>query len=49
MAIASAVLLVLIFVLGGKPYYVGALFTFLFAAGSVPLGRWLERGRRGLR
>ena len=45
-AIASALLLVLIFVLGGKPYYVGALFTFLFAAGSVPLGRWLERGRR---
>ncbi len=48
-AIASALLLVLIFVLGGKPYYVGALFTFLFAAGSVPLGRWLERGRRRLR
>jgi hypothetical protein len=48
-AIASALLLVLIFALGGKPYYVGALFTFLFAAGSVPLGRWLERGRRGLR
>ena len=43
-AIASALLLVLIFVLGGKPYYAAAMFTFLFAAGSVPLGRWLERG-----
>ena len=25
------------FVLGGKPYYPGAVFTFLFAAGAVPL------------
>jgi hypothetical protein len=32
---------VLQFVLGGKPYYPGAAFTFLLAAGSVPLEGWL--------
>ena len=26
---------------GGKAYYPGAVYTFLFAAGSVPIGRWL--------
>src|ERR1019366_7836683 len=35
------VALAIYFVLGGKPYYPGAVFTFLFAAGSVPLERWL--------
>ena len=37
------------FVLGGKPYYPGAAYTFLFAAGSVPAGRWLaaHRSRAG--
>ncbi len=40
-AIACAVTLVAYFALGGKPYYPGAVFTFLFAAGSVPLERWL--------
>jgi Dolichyl-phosphate-mannose-protein mannosyltransferase len=40
-AIACAVAIGLQFVLGGKPYYPGAAFTFLFAAGSVPLERWL--------
>jgi hypothetical protein len=29
------------FVLGGKPYYPGAVYTYLLAAGSVPLERWL--------
>jgi hypothetical protein len=27
--------------LGGKPYYPGAVYTFVFAAGSVPIGRWV--------
>ncbi len=44
-AIACAILLALIFVLGGKPYYNGAIFVFLFAAGSVPLERWLSARR----
>ena len=34
-------MIVLQFVLGGKPYYSGAVYTFLFAAGSVPIGRWV--------
>ena len=42
-AIAAPAVLVLFFVLGGKPYYPGGVFTFLFAAGSVPAGRWLAR------
>jgi hypothetical protein len=45
LAIACAIELVLIFALGGKPYYNGAIFVFLFAAGSVPLERWLSRRR----
>ena len=44
-AIGCAVVLVLIFVLGGKPYYGGASYVFLFAAGSVPLERWLSARR----
>ena len=32
--------------LGGKPYYPGGAYTFLFAAGCVPAERWL-RARRG--
>src|SRR6266702_6231274 len=36
-AIGCAIAGVLIFVLGGKPYYAGAIYLFLFAAGSVPL------------
>lgn len=44
-AIASAAAIAIFFVLGGKPYYPGGVFTFLFAAGSVPLERWLA-GRR---
>ena len=40
-ALACVIVIVLQFVLGGKPYYPGAAYTFLFAAGSVPIGRWL--------
>jgi hypothetical protein len=51
LAIASAVVIALFFVLGGKPYYPGGVFTFLFAAGAVPLERRLARRprRHGLR
>ena len=44
-AIACVVAIVLQFVLGGKAYYPGAAYTFLFAAGSVPLERWLAARR----
>jgi hypothetical protein len=40
-AIACVAVIALQFVLGGKPYYPGAAFTFLLAAGSVPLEGWL--------
>jgi hypothetical protein len=40
-AIACVIAIVLQFVLGGKPYYPGAAYTFLLAAGCVPLERWL--------
>lgn len=53
--IACAAVLVLQFVLGGKPYYPGGIYVFLFAAGAVPagarltarppLGRWALGGR----
>ncbi|HEY7016709.1 MAG TPA: glycosyltransferase family 39 protein [Streptosporangiaceae bacterium] len=46
-AIACAIAIGLQFVLGGKPYYPGAVYTFLFAAGAVPLENWLAR-RRGV-
>jgi dolichyl-phosphate-mannose-protein mannosyltransferase len=39
--IACVIAIVLQFVLGGKPYYPGGAYTFLFAAGCVPLERWL--------
>jgi Dolichyl-phosphate-mannose-protein mannosyltransferase len=42
-ALAWAVAIALQFVLGGKAYYPGAAFTFLLAAGCVPLERWLAR------
>jgi hypothetical protein len=54
-AIGCVIAIALQFVLGGKSYYPGAAFTFLFAAGSVPLERWLAarkplaRGVWGLR
>ena len=40
-AIACVIVIALQFVLGGKPYYPGGAFTFLLAAGSVPLARRL--------
>jgi Dolichyl-phosphate-mannose-protein mannosyltransferase len=39
--IACVIAIATQFVLGGKAYYPGAAYTFLFAAGSVPLERWL--------
>jgi 4-amino-4-deoxy-L-arabinose transferase-like glycosyltransferase len=46
-AIACVTVIALQFVLGGKPYYAGAAFTFLLAAGCVPLERRLVLpGRR---
>src|SRR5690242_18898872 len=44
-AIGCVAVIALQFVLGGKPYYAGAAFTFLLAAGCVPLERRLA-GRR---
>jgi hypothetical protein len=44
-AIACVIAVLLQFVLGGKPYYPGAAFTFLLAAGAVPLERWLAARR----
>jgi hypothetical protein len=43
--LACVIVIALQFVLGGKPYYPGAAFTFLLAAGCVPLERWLARRR----
>jgi hypothetical protein len=40
-ALACAITIAAQFVLGGKAYYSGAAFTFLLAAGCVPLERWL--------
>jgi Dolichyl-phosphate-mannose-protein mannosyltransferase len=44
-ALACAITIAAQFVLGGKPYYSGAAFTFLLAAGCVPLERWLAARR----
>jgi len=41
-AIACGITVVLQFVLGGKPYYAGGAYTFLFAAGAIPAERWLR-------
>jgi hypothetical protein len=43
--VACAIVIVLQFVLGGKAYYPGAAYTFLLAAGCVPLERWLAARR----
>jgi 4-amino-4-deoxy-L-arabinose transferase-like glycosyltransferase len=45
-ALACAIAIVAQFVLGGKAYYPGAAFTFLLAAGCVPLERWLAARKR---
>ncbi len=42
--IGAALTILLAFILGGKPYYSGGAYTVLFAAGSVPAGRWLFPG-----
>jgi hypothetical protein len=44
-AIACITAIGLQFVVGGKAYYPGAAYTFLLAAGSVPLERWLVTRR----
>ena len=44
-AIGCGLAVLLQFVLGGKPYYPGAAYTFLLAAGCVPLERWLAARR----
>jgi hypothetical protein len=41
LGLACAIVIVLQFVLGGKPYYPGGAYTFLFAAGAVATERWL--------
>jgi Dolichyl-phosphate-mannose-protein mannosyltransferase len=45
LAIACLIVIALQFVLGGKAYYPGGVYTFLFAAGAVPLGRRLAARR----
>jgi hypothetical protein len=49
LAVACGLAVVLQFVLGGKPYYPGAAYTFLLAAGCVPVERWLATRRPLLR
>ena len=44
--IACALAIALYFAAGGKAYYPGAVFTFLFAAGAVPLEHWLAARQR---
>jgi 4-amino-4-deoxy-L-arabinose transferase-like glycosyltransferase len=39
----------LMLIIGGKSYYSAGFLPFAVAAGSVPLGAWLEGGRRRLR
>ena len=47
-ALACAIAIVVQFAAGGKPYYSGGAYSFLLAAGCVPLEQWLaRRGHRG--
>jgi hypothetical protein len=46
-AIGCGLVVLLQFVLGGKPYYPGGAYVFLLAAGAVPVGAFLAA--RGLR
>ena len=48
LGLAAVIVIVIFFALGGKPYYPGGIFTFLFAAGSVPLERRLAARPRVL-
>jgi Dolichyl-phosphate-mannose-protein mannosyltransferase len=43
--IACVIAIAAQFVLGGKAYYPGAVYTFLLAAGCVPAERWLAARR----
>jgi Dolichyl-phosphate-mannose-protein mannosyltransferase len=45
--LACGFVIVLQFVLGGKPYYPGGAYTFLFAAGAVAAERWLASRKPG--
>src|SRR6201996_5696179 len=45
LGLACAIVIVAQFVLGGKPYYPGGVYTFLFAAGGVAVERWLAARR----
>jgi hypothetical protein len=50
LAVAGVFVLVLQFVVGGKPYYAGGVFVVLFAAGAVALEeRWQTRRSMGRR
>ncbi len=49
LGVACVAVIVLQFVLGGKAYYPGGAYTFLLAAGVVPLERRLAAGRRSPR
>ncbi|HVB77673.1 MAG TPA: glycosyltransferase family 39 protein [Candidatus Nitrosotalea sp.] len=44
LAWACGLPLLMIFILGGKPYYPGPAFAILFAASAVPLSRFLRAG-----
>lgn len=45
-AIAAGLVVVAQFLLGGKPYYPGGAYTYLFAAGAVPIERFIHRPAR---
>jgi hypothetical protein len=44
-ALGCVIVIALQFVLGGKAYYPGSAYTFLLAAGCIPLERWLTARR----
>ena len=46
--VAAAAVIVAQFVLGGKAYYPGGVYTFCFAAGAAALGSRAWRGRAAL-
>ena len=46
---AYLALIVVMLILGGKPYYVAQMGALLVAAGAQPAIDWLRRGRRGRR
>lgn len=48
LAIAAMAVLAAQFVLGGKPYYPGGIYTFCFAAGATALSQQRPAGRRAV-